>query len=485
MIRPLRYLLTLPLVFGAGLLAHLMAPISDQANIAMVYLLGVVIAAFVLGLGPGVLAAVLSIVLFDFINVEPLYTLDRSIYRYSFTLLVMVVTAAIISRMAERLRQQATDSVDREARMATLYALSAELAEKTTQDAIIDSMRGHIAKAFRAEVNIFYPEPGSSLAALLPRTEINGFNDEQGLLTHASAQRVACAVPLTVDGVLFALVLVAAAPRWLGRQEQRHHLAAMLQQSAQAIERINLRQRIQQADLRMQKESLRNSILNIISHDLRTPLTAIIGASSTLVDDGENFAPESRLKLRTVIHEEAVQLLSMVENLLDMARLQGDDVQVAREWEAPEEIVGSAISIIRRRSMLHEIRVHMPHDLPLIRCDGVLLERVIFNLLENAIKYSPGGSAVTLSAALVDAHVQFTVEDQGSGIPEQQLDHVFDPFTRLQAGSGGSGLGLAICRRIVEAHGGRIWIRPRASGGACVEFILPAAARPPELVHEA
>jgi len=173
-----------------------------------------------------------------------------------------------------------------------------------------------------------------------------------------------------------------------------------------------------------------------------------------------------------------VQLLGMVENLLGMARLQGGDIKVASEWEALEEIAGSAVGAIKRRASSHEIVVRVPDNLPLIRGDGVLLERVIINLLENALKYSPAETRITLSARAEDGLVVVAVTDEGAGIPAELAEKVFDPFYRLHASASGGGLGLTICKRIIEAHGGTIRVAPQAAGGARVEFTLPVSSQP-------
>lgn len=484
MTRAYRYLTTLPVVFGAVLIAHLMQPYFDQTNIAMVYMLAVVIVAFMLGTGPAIITCLLSISLFDFINVPPHFSFESSTYEYAFALGVMLVTAVTISRLAERLRQQAADSEDREARMAALYALSMELAERPSQEDILSSVRTHIANAFQAGVNIFYAEPGSSITSLLPHDARDAFEASEGMLTQESKDKVMVGIPLTVDGDPYCLVLVSSTPRWLGKLEQRRHLASMLHQSAQAIERINLRRRVHDSEIRIQKESLRNSILSTISHDLRTPLAAIIGASSSLMEEGDSFSPESRNQLRSVIHEESVHLLNMVENLLDMAKLQGGDIQMSREWEALEEIAGSAVNAIKRRNKTHDIRVDVPEDLPLVQCDGVLLERVIINLLENATKYSPPGTVVTLSARAEAHEIRVAVDDKGMGIPHAHQQKVFDPFFRLNPAIGGGGLGLTICRRIIEAHNGHIWIAQNQSQGTRVEFTLPVTSHPPVPAQE-
>lgn len=478
MTRTYQYLTTLPVVLGAGLVAHLMQPYFEQTNIAMVYMLAIVMVAFFLGTGPAIVTCLLSISLFDFINVPPHFAFESNTYEYAFTLMVMLVTAISISWLAEQLRQQAADSADREARAAALYSLSTDLAEKPSCEAIIDAARLLIASSFHADVNIFYPKADDSLLTLLPQIHIDDFESSDGLLTHESADKVMIEAPLNVDGALYGLVLVSSTRRWLGKREQRHHLATMLHQSAQAIERINLRKRIHDTEIRIQKESLRNSILSTISHDLRTPLASIIGASSSLMEEGEIFSQKAREKLLSVINEESVHLLSMVENLLGMAKLQGGDVKVAHEWEALEEIVGSSVSAIKRRDRTHEIHVNVPDNLPLVQGDAALLERVIINLLENARKFSPTGSAITLSACIAESAVKVTVADLGMGIPLEHRQKVFDPFYRLHPSVSGGGLGLTICRSIIEAHGGRIWIAPENKKGTQIEFTLPIHGHP-------
>jgi two-component system sensor histidine kinase KdpD len=257
----------------------------------------------------------------------------------------------------------------------------------------------------------------------------------------------------------------------------------MLRQASLAMERNNLRQQIQQSELRVQNELLRNNILNAISHDLRTPLASIIGASSSLLNEGNSFSDASKLQLRTVIYEESLQMQGMVENLLDMAKLQSG-VKLSQEWQAIEEIVGSALVILRRRIKHHQLKVNVPDDLPLLRCDSVLMERVIINLVENAAKYSPELSVITLTACLENNTILFKVIDQGHGIPELLKERIFEPFYQIKPTTSGFGLGLTICRSIVEVHGGQITIDSSIDKGTTMTIRLPVAEDAPVLSAE-
>lgn len=484
------YLWALPVILVAVLVAHLMQPYFDQTNVVMVYMLAVVVVAFRLGGGPAAMACLLSVFLFDFINVPPYFTLGAELYEYMVTLAVMLVTVGIISMLAGSLRQKAIESAGREARAAALYALSAELAGRQSDADILVATLRHIGQAFHAEAEVFrlrdwlqgrpsLPGELAGQAESIARAEVSR------LFLSERDGRVEVWIPLVVDGTPHSVVQVRSSVAQLGLREEQEHLSAMVGQCVQAMERTLLRERVREKELLIQKESLRNNLLNAVSHDLRTPLASIIGASSSLLAEGDSFSPEARRRLRTVIVEEALHMQHMVENLLDMARFQAGDIVLAQEWEALEEIAGSAVAAIRRRVTSHVISVAVPHDLPFIRCDSVLVERVIINLLENAVKYSPEGGVVTLLAEVRESAIEVAVEDAGPGIPVEARERVFDPFVRLHGGSSGGGLGLTICRSIVEAHGGHTRISTGASGGARVSFTLPLPDSAPAPVQEA
>lgn len=485
MTRLRQYGTTLPLIAAAVLLAHGMQPYFDQTNVAMVYLLAVVVAAFLLGLGPAILTCLLSVFLFDFVNLPPYFGFSDRAGEYLFTLGVMLVTAVIISGLAGRLRQKVAESADREARTAALYALSAELAEQQGNDDVVRIALCHIAEAFQAEVDLLYPGqsgPGP-IAWPFDRPAVSVLAPDQ-VLTMSQGGRVRACCPLHVDSQLHALVLLQSQPRWLGQREQTAHLQAMVRLAAQAMERNNLRRQIHASELRIQQEQLRNSILNAISHDMRTPLATIHGASSSLMEEGDRFSPAARYRLRAMIYDESLHMQRMVENLLDLARLQSGQIVLGREWQAIEEIVGSAVAVLKRRSKLRAVQVDVPADLPLIRCDSTLLERVLVNLLENADRYSPADTVITVQADVFEGKLRLMIIDQGVGIPPEEQEKVFDPFYRLGQRGTGFGLGLTICRTIIEASGGEIWLRSTVGAGTTVCLALPIPADAPAMQPE-
>lgn len=451
-----RYLTILPIIGTAVLAAYLMEPYFDRTNVVMVYMLAVVLAAFLLGWWPAAVVCLVSIFLYDFINVPPYFTLSTEFYEYLFTLITMLITAGTISMLAGRLRLEVQDSEEREARTAAQYALSAALANVSTEQDVIDCAARHISQAFRADA---------------------------GTGTDATASQVAepLLIPATEPGHPPHRLAVGVPAGQLTSREQHDQLHAMLQQCRDAMERLRLNREVHEKDVRIQKESLRNSILNTLSHDLRTPLAAILGASSSLLD-GDSFTPESRQRLRAIIHDEATHMMNLVENLLNMAKLQGGDITLASEWEAIEELVGSAVSTLRRRYPAQVLEVDVPTDLPFLRCDSVLIERVLINLMENAIKFSPPGAPVRLTARHQGRQLELVVADQGCGIPEEERQKVFEPFYRLDTTVAGGGLGLSICRSIIEAHGGAIWIAPVPQGTA-VHVTLPLPQDAPDLTE--
>jgi two-component system, OmpR family, sensor histidine kinase KdpD len=274
--------------------------------------------------------------------------------------------------------------------------------------------------------------------------------------------------------------------RWIMIPEQRQHLDTFAALAAIALERVHYIEVAQDALVNMESERLRNSLLAALSHDLRTPLTSLVGMSETLAGSRPPLAPP-QLALADALHDEARRMSALVANLLDMARIQSGEVTFNLQWQTLEEVVGSALRVCGGQLKGHAVATRLPPDLPLLRFDAVLIERVLCNLLENAAKYTPPGSHVTIVAQLRGAWVDVTVHDDGPGLPHGREEAIFEKFTRGERESAkpGVGLGLAICRAIVEAHGGKIHAAPSPAGGAAFVFSLPVGSPPPLPAPEA
>jgi two-component system, OmpR family, sensor histidine kinase KdpD len=267
--------------------------------------------------------------------------------------------------------------------------------------------------------------------------------------------------------------------------EQLHLLESLVNQVALSIERTRLSDEAQQAHVRVETERMRNAILSSVSHDLRTPLATITGAASSLLDERSALDAHDRLELSRAIYREADRLDRLLKNLLDMMRIEAGAVQLKKDWHPLDEIVGAALSRLEERLRNHRVKTTFPQDLPMVQIDGVLLEQVMMNLLENAAKYAPTGSVVELSASAGDREVVVEVADRGQGIPPGEEARIFDKFYRAKpAVEGGVGLGLTICRGIIEAHGGRIWAENRTGGGAVFRFAIPLSEDPPPIATD-
>jgi two-component system sensor histidine kinase KdpD len=256
--------------------------------------------------------------------------------------------------------------------------------------------------------------------------------------------------------------------------EQRRLLEACASLIALSCERDLSVLEAHEAQLRVQTEQLRNSLLSSVSHDLRTPLAAIAGVSSSLLESGAEQTEAARRELLQTLVDESRRLARLVDNLLDMSRLQSGTLALSRQWHVLEEIVGSAIARVSRELKQHPLRVDLPADLPLLSLDGVLMEQVFVNLLENAVRYTPAGSQIEIAARLAQDRLEIRVADNGPGISAGSESRVFEKFYRGPSstadGRRGVGLGLAICQGIIQAHAGRITARNRRGGGA--EFLI-------------
>jgi two-component system sensor histidine kinase KdpD len=472
----------------------------DLANLIMVYLLGIVVVAARNGRGPSVLSSFLSVVSFDFFFVPPRFSFAVSDSQYLITFGVMLFVALVISNMTASTRHQARIAGHRERRIASLYALSRELAATRGEENILRIAVRHVAEVFEVQAvlllpnatgRIVYPkdegEPQSCHGSDLSVAQWvydHGQMAGQGTDTLPGGEMVYLPLPASA-GVIGVLALLPLNPARISLPEQQRLLETFVSQIALALERVKLAAEAQNVQLKMETEQLRNALLSAISHDLRTPLAAIVGSSSSLVRDGDRLSSQARHELGQSIYDEAIRMAGLANNLLDMARLEAGAVVLNRQWQPLEEVVGGALAGLNSRMENHPVNIKLSHDLPLVEIDSLMIERVFANLLENAVKYTPRGTAIEISALVDNNELVVSVSDHGHGIPAGEEERIFEKFHRVasEGNQGGAGLGLTICRAIVQAHGGRIWADNLPSGGAAFHFTLPLT-EPPEVEHE-
>jgi two-component system sensor histidine kinase KdpD len=472
--------------------ASMLSPYLESADLAMIYLLGVVVVAGRTSMGPSLAAAVLSIAAFDYFFVPPHYTFAVSEAKYIVTFLVMFVVSIVISRLTQRIRRQAAESGLRERRTAALYSMSKELAGERDAVKLQAIAAKHVGETFDSGAVVLFPDgEGRIPAAGTEAFHMDEREQQAAQWALDNRQPSGANIPTGPDADASYVPLVASRgtvgvvglrPRtvqgWLDPGQLRY-LEAFTNQVAMAIERSLLVEETHRAVMHARTESLRNTLLSSISHDLRTPLTAVTGAASTLIENDASLDREDRLELVRTIQEEGERLSSIIANVLAMTRLESGDIRVNKEWQSLEEIVGVVLNRFGERLSGRSLKVDLPEGLPLIPFDALLLEQVLMNLIENALKYTPKGTPLELSASESFYTVTVSLADRGPGIPPGEEERIFEKFSRGPGAGGGVGLGLAICRAIINAHGGKIWAEAREGGGATFRFTLSSAGIPP------
>ncbi len=477
------------------LIATPLAPIFDLANIVMLFLLAVVVIAMRYGRGPAVLAAFLNVAAFDFFFVSPRLSFAVSDVQYLLTFGVMLAVGLITGQLTAGLRFQARVATHREARSRALFEVARELSSVLLTEQCVAIAEHAIGREFRGRAHVFVLDLNEHLQ--LPRSAPHepslDIGTAQWALDHNEAAGLGTdtlpgsawlylplKAPMRTRGVL---ALQPEQSRLLLVPEQRQQLETFAVLAAIALERVHYVEVAQSASVQIESERLRNSLLSTLSHDLRTPLAALYGLADTLVRSTPPLQAQP-LEVARAIGAEARRMNAMVANLLDMARLQSGAVQLRREWQPIEEVVGTALQSVGTALAGHTLRTELAPGLPLVDIDAVLIERVLANLIENAGKYTPPGSTVTIAAHVVAGDLLVSVSDDGPGLPAGREEALFEKFTRgeRESATPGVGLGLAICRAIVEAHGGRIWIEsaglPEPRRGARLCFTLPLGLPP-------
>ncbi len=495
------YVWAVAVTIANTVLAHLMFGRFELANLIMVFLLGVVFIATRFGRGPSIFASFLGVAIIDLLFVKPYFSLSVADSQYLVTLLAMLTVAILISNLMANVRSQAKVAGHRERRATVLYAMSRDLTASQSEDEIVRAAVHHLYSEFGSRNVILFPDangriicptgqaiPESLHAADLSVAQwVMDHNEIAGQGTDTLPGAEAVYFPLSnKETVLGVLVLLPVNLRRVFLPEQQKLLETFLGQIAQAITRVRLTEQARKAQVEMEAERLRNSLLSSISHDLRTPLATIVGSASALVEEDNTLKAENKLELSRAIYDEAQRMSSLVNNILDMARLDAGAVELNKQWVPLEEIIGAVLTLLQKRLAGRLVTVKLPPGIPMIYVDAVMIEQVLINLLENVLRYTPEGSPVEITAEASSLAVEISVADRGPGIPEGSENKLFEKFYRVrhEAAQSGVGLGLTICRAIIEAHGGSIQAQNRLTGGAVFSFMIPLDHLPPVIGEE-
>jgi two-component system sensor histidine kinase KdpD len=472
--------LALAAVAGATALCFALYGVLPLANLSLVYLIAVLWVALQRGLWPSVLAAVAAGGAYNFFFTKPRFSLDIHDPGDALSVVFFLVAAAIASPLAARVRAQADIIAANARRTANLYAFTRAAAAAGDLDGVLALAASHAARTWNGRAALLLPgraglEPAVLVPADSPPPPRPAWDGRPGDPAADPAWRYQ---PLRTPAGGALGVLAVRPGDTAPEPEADPLLASLADQMAAAIERMRLLEDVERARLAHEKERLRAALLAALSHDLRTPLVSILGAASSLVAYGGALGAGPRRELAETIQDEAERLNRFVQNLLDMTRLGAGALVPRTDWVDLADIVAGAVERARPLLAGRPVQLALAPDLPLLRLDAVLMQQVLFNLLDNAVKYAPEGP-VRVCAAREGERVRVAVEDQGPGIAEADRERVFDMFSRAAAGDhrpAGTGLGLTICRGIVEAHGGTLVAEAGPGGrGAALVMRLPVA----------
>jgi len=469
----------------------------SETNKVMVFFLGVAFVSARYGRGPGILSSIASVLAFDFFFVPPYFTFNVEDTQYVVTFGVMLAIAIVISSLSHRIRRQADISRQREQHTEALYHLSKNLASTAGVYQLAATAQSQLSKIFSSKVAVFLPDEFNhlkapigdldSLVSIEKEIAVAQWVFEHGQIAGASTDTLpdtnALYVPLIgTNGTVGVLALMSVKPGRFILPDQRQFLEMAANQLALAIERDVSAEQARKILVKMEAESLRNSLLSSVSHDLRTPLTVIAGAASSLLEQNHPLDSEIRREFLQTIVDESNHLALLVDNIIHITRLESGKVTVNKQWCPIEEVIGSTLERMKKQLAGRPLKIHLPSDMPLVKFDGILIEQVLINLLENVLKYTPENSPIDIFTYVDNRLIMIEVADRGSGLKDDEKIRVFDKFYRGSAavkGLRGAGLGLAICRAVVEAHGGRIWEENRLDGGARFIFTIPLEDQPP------
>lgn len=463
-----------------------------QSNFIMTYILGVfLVANFTSGYLYGILSSVLGVLVFNFFFTEPYYSLVAYSPEYPVTFVIMLIVALIASTIAARAKRESRRAEMREKRIYILYQVEKDLLAVKNIDQVAEVSAKDISRLFgtsvitclanfNGELNIRHIEGNGNFESNSDKSAcMEAFQSGMpcGAGTPLFSDSRAYYFPISGQGGVLGVIGIVLQEHVQLADTQKLILDTVGAQIALVLERERLYEKQQKSKTEIERERLRGNLLRAISHDLRTPLTGILGSTSTVIDNYDVLNDNVKKEFLHGIYEDAEWLNNLVDNILSMTRFNEGTIRITKEMEAIEEIVSEAVTRVKKRTEKHEIKISIPDELIMIPVDGTLIEQVLVNLLDNAIKHTPDGSEIFLSVVPEENFVVFEVSDNGPGIPEGDVIHIFNRFYKSEKTTNtirsGIGLGLTICKSIVEAHGGSISARNKPAGGAVFRFSLP------------
>ena len=482
------YLASLALVTGATVLLSLVQPFQSPTNMVMIYLLAVVVAAFRLGLRPAVLTAALGVLAFDFFFIPPRWSFKVQDTEYLFSFFGLFIVGVVISTLVAKASERSEVMRERELQTESLYYLTRDLATAADMSSIMAAVLKNISETLEAQLVVLIPQGEQMEISTISKDLILDDKElavadwsfrnhrEAGVSTETLSSAELLYLPLHTSSCFLGVLGVKLAN--MSEYHSPHNrrlLDAFVTQISLAMERVLLTQQAEHALVLQARESLERALLNSISHDLRTPLVSIIGALSSLRDENLHVNDRRRHDLLSGAWDEAERLNRFVGNLLDMTRVEAGELRMQKVPCDVQDLIGCALAALDQRLEGREVKVTLAADMPFVSMDVVLMNQVLINLLDNALKYTPTGSSIEILAQANPQHLLVEVLDRGPGIPEHDLKRIFDKFYRLPVPEGvhGTGLGLSICKGIVEAHGGSIWAENRAGVGLRIAIHLP------------
>lgn len=474
------YLWAFVVTLGGTLLLSPVHTLFELSNVALLYVLAVVVVAARFGRAPAVATALLGSLCFAYVFVPPHFSLAITELQYLLTALLMLVVAMIVGHLTSRLKQHADFANRKSLASSTLYGLARDLAGARTTAGVIESASQFLAESLTAtRVRVFFPEHFGDAGDPVNPALLRECAERQEILSRPTgAGRFYALIPLNAASGIQGVLGFEAGSSTLATADAIEYIQTVASVLAVALERSHFADRARETELKHAAESLRSSILSALSHDLRTPLTALVGMAETVALG--KAGPERQQQMLEAIRNQALSISQQMTNLLDMAKLSVGKLQLNTAWQPVDEVLGATMQLVASQWKERRVTLDVSRDLPPINIDAVLIERVLWNLLENAIKYSPAEQAVDVSVRCHGEQMEIAVCDAGPGIAAESLERIFDPFQRGKSESDipGVGLGLSIAKTIVEAHGGTLSAHARAGGGSCFRIRLPLGNPP-------